>query len=146
MSRSHKGLIVLAVATLGLWGCAQGTSKPTANSDDRIKALESKLSRLESDHRTVTVARDQVQKKLADLDRERVRLQQELEQGKAVAQERDELKVLVTTRTAERDAVQGQFEELRKGIRSILGRAESALPPAVDVPSPTNYTVPRNKL
>ncbi len=146
MSRSHKALIVLAVATLGLWGCAQGTSKPTANSDERIKVLEAKCSRLESDHRTVTVARDQIQKKLAELDKERVRLQQELEQGKVVSQERDELKVLVATRTAERDAVQGQFEELRKGIRSVLGRVESALPPALDVPSPANYTVPRSKL
>ena len=129
MTRSHKALTVIVVATLGLWGCAQGKSKPTANSDERIKSLEARCENLENDNHKVTTARDKAQKLLVEADRERLRLLQEVETLKAVAQERDELKLQVASRTAERDAIQTHFEELRKGIRSLLGRVESALPP-----------------
>src|SRR5262249_42544599 len=116
MSRSHKALIVIVVATLGLWGCAQGKNKPTATSEERSKSLEARCANLESDLHNVTAARDKAQKLLVETDRERSRLLQEVESLKAIAQERDDLKLLVTSRTAERDFAQTHLEEVRKGI------------------------------
>jgi len=147
MTRSHKALIVIVVATLGLWGCAQGKSKPSANNEDRIKSLEARCARLENDYRTVSTARDKAQKLLIEADRERLRLQQEVDAGKLVAQERDDLKLQVASRTAERDAAQTHFDELRKGIRSVLGRVESSAPPSpsLDAPNVTSQATSHNK-
>jgi chromosome segregation ATPase len=119
MSRANKALVVLVVATLGLWGCAQG---PGNGSADKIKSLEDKVSKLEDDCKTVTSARDGVKKKLAALEEEYVKKQQELDQQ-------------IVARTAERDSVQTQFEQFRKNLRTLLGQADaatgtSAQPPA----------------
>ena len=142
MTRSHKALIIVVVATLGLWGCAQGKNKPTASSD--IKSLEERCAHLESDNRSVASARDKAQKQLTEANRERVRLLQEVETLKAVVQERDDLKLQLASRTAERDAIQTHFEELRKGIRSLLGRVESSLPPS-NVPNSATSMMPRGR-
>ena len=144
MTRSHKALIVIVVATLGLWGCAQGKSKPTANNDERIKSLEARCAQLENESHSVAAARDKAQKLLVESDRERLRLLQEVESLKAIAQERDELKLQVASRTAERDAIQTHFEELRKGIRSLLGRVESSLPRPLDLPDAAVSRNPRS--
>ena len=143
MTRSHKALIVIVVATLGLWGCAQGKSKSTANSDERIKSLDARCAHLESENHNLAAARDKAQKHLVEADRERLRLLQEVETLKAVAQERDDLKLLVASRTAERDAAQTHFEELRKGIRSLLGRVEASLPRPLDLPDSAVSRTPR---
>jgi uncharacterized coiled-coil DUF342 family protein len=130
MTRDNKALLVMVVAVFGLWGCAQEKNQPSAAAEQRLHKLEEKIKQLEKDYRTVTTAREEAEKRVAELEKERTGLLEQLEQGKAVSKERDQLKVLVSTRTSERDAVQTQFEELRKGIRSLLGRVESALPPA----------------
>lgn len=135
MTRAHKALLVMVAATFGLWGCAQEKSQPSAAAEQRIRKLEEKSSRLEKDYRGVTAAREEAEKRLAELERERTALLEQIEQGKTVGKERDQLKVLVSTRTSERDTVQTQFEELRKGIRSLLGRVESALPPPANTPA-----------
>src|SRR5262249_45625354 len=87
MTRSHKALIVIVVATLGLWGCAQSKNKPTANSEERIKSLEARCDHLEGDNHKLTAARDKTQKLLVEADRERLRLLQEVETLKTIAQE-----------------------------------------------------------
>jgi outer membrane murein-binding lipoprotein Lpp len=130
MSRDHKALMVVVVAALGLWGCAQGNSKPVASSEERVKALEARYDSLEKKCKAVLADRERAETRVAALEKERLDLLKLVEHGKGVSRERDSLKVLVGTRTAERDALQTQFEELRKGIRSLLGRVESALPPA----------------
>src|SRR5262249_32972325 len=101
---------------------------------ERIKALEGKCAKLEDDYRAVAAARDQLKKKLAAAEAERARAQEELAQRDALVKERDELKQQLAARTGERDAVQGQFEQFRKGIRSLLGQAEAANPPAPQPP------------
>ena len=130
MTRDNKALLVMVVALFGLWGCAQEKNQPSAAADQRLRKVEEKLKQLEKDYRTVSAAREEAEKRVAELEKERTGLLEQIEQGKAVGKERDQLRVLVSTRTSERDAVQTQFEELRKGIRSLLGRVESALPPA----------------
>jgi septal ring factor EnvC (AmiA/AmiB activator) len=124
MTRANQALVVLVVAVLGLWGCAQ---RPGHAGGDRLKAVEAKLAQLEEDYRVVTAARDQVRKKLADVEAERSRVQRELEeQQQNLGKERDDLKQQLSARSAERDALQGQFENFRKGVRSLLNQADTA--------------------
>ena len=146
MTRDNKALLVMLVALFGLWGCAQEKSQPSAAADQRLRKVEDKAKQLEKDYRSVSAAREEADKRVAELEKERAGLLEQLEQGKAVSKERDQLKVLVSTRTTERDAVQTQFEELRKGIRSLLGRVESSLPPPPAAPAVSATKVPEPKL
>jgi TolA-binding protein len=125
MSRANKALVVFVVALCGIWGCAQGPTNGAA-SQERIKALESKCTKLEDDYRAVAATRDQLRKKLTAADEERARMEQELEHQQAIIKERDELRQSLNVRTGERDAVQTQYDAFRKNIRSLLGQADSA--------------------
>lgn len=132
MARANKALVVLVVAALGLWGCSQ---RPAPGGLERIKALEGKITKLEDDYKAVATARDQARKKLAEAEEQRLKLQQDLEQQQQqLARERDELKQQVTVRTAERDTLQSQFDVFRKGVRSLLNKADTAA--AVTTPPP----------
>src|SRR5437879_6265175 len=106
MNRASKALIVVVVATLGIWGCAQGPTNSHAAQGERLRALEGKCGKLEEDYRAVAGARDQFRKRVAALEEERGKLQQELAVQNAILQERDELRRQVATRTTERDALQ----------------------------------------
>ncbi len=141
MTRAHKSLIVMLVALVGIWGCSQGDSKGVSSRHlDRIKSLEAKCASLEQECQAALADRDQLKQRLGDVDKERAHLVTEVETGKAVVRERDDLKSLVTTRTSERDTYQGQLEELRKGIRTLLGRLDSALPPSDNSEQKTSST------
>ena len=54
MTRSHKALIVIMVATLGLWGCAQQKNGSYAS---RLRDLENRYTKLEDDHRALVSRR-----------------------------------------------------------------------------------------
>ena len=147
MTRGSKALTVVVVAALGLWGCAQGSNGDSA---ERVRQLENDCTRLKEDYRSVAGARDRLRQQVADLEGERERLQKDLEvqqalakEKAALAKERDELVQQVGARTTERDAIQGQLDQVRKGLRSLLGQTEaaggvtpapagSAAPPAAD--------------
>jgi septal ring factor EnvC (AmiA/AmiB activator) len=140
MTRANKALVVLVVAVSGLWGCAQQPGGATA---ERLKSLEGKLSKLEDDYRVVTTARDQVRKKLADLEEERSKLRQDLDQAQqSLTKEREDLKQQLTARTTERDAVQAQFESFRKGVRTLLNQADTASGTLATPPAVSNSTAP----
>jgi len=119
MTRANKALVVMVIGVLGLWGCAQGPGSGSSASLDRIKALESKCTKLEDDYRAVASARDQLRKRLATAEEERARVQQELNVRQGVVKERDELKQQLA-------ATVGQFDQFRKSLKSLLGQAESA--------------------
>jgi DNA anti-recombination protein RmuC len=128
MTSAKKALVVLIVATLGIWGCAQGQSSNAVSQADRIKVLEAKNAKLEEDFRAAAAVRDQCRKKLATADEQQQQLRQDLDQQlQAVVRERDELRQQVTTRTNERDAMVTQYENFRKSIRELLGQADTAL-------------------
>ncbi len=124
MSQTHKGLIVLMVALFGLWGCAQGPTKGPAYAE-RIKALESKIAKLEDDVRSSLAIRDQLRKRLASVEGERNQLGQQVEQLQLVAKERDDLRQQLTVRTSERDNLQSQYNQFRMGLKNLLGQMES---------------------
>lgn len=132
MNRPMKALAVMLVALLGLWGCAQGPSSSQQAAAERVKSLETKCVRLESDYRAVANARDQLRKQLEEMEQEQGRLAAEAARCKLLG---DDLKDLQNknellrqqfeSRTAERDALQEQFEQFRTGIRSLLGKVDS---------------------
>jgi septal ring factor EnvC (AmiA/AmiB activator) len=125
MTRVDKVLVVLVVASLGAWGCAQKSNNGAATVE-RVRALETKLAKLEDDFKASVAVRDQLRKKLTSVEEERGHLAQQVEQLQAVVKERDELRQQLAARTGERDAVQTQFDQFRKGIKTLLGQAEPA--------------------
>jgi TolA-binding protein len=135
MSRVHKALVVLVVAALGVWGCAQGPAPQGAvGHSKKIEALETRYAQKEDECRALAAARDQVRKKLAAVEEQRLLTLKELEQQKVVQQERDELRQQLQSRTSERDALQSQFEQFRKAVRSLLQQADTAATTAPSLP------------
>jgi septal ring factor EnvC (AmiA/AmiB activator) len=124
MSRAERALVVLVLASLGVWGCAQGPTNGAASAE-RVRALENKIAKLEDDFRGAVAVRDQLRKKLSAAEDEKGHLGQQVDQLQTVVKERDELRRQLTTRTAERDAIQGQFDQFRKGIKTLLGQVET---------------------
>jgi hypothetical protein len=124
MTRANKALVVMVVATLGLWGCAQGQSGGTAGA--RIRELESRTAKLEEDYRAAVAARDLARKRLAVAEEQKNQLAQKAEQLPALKRERDELRIQVSARISERDSVQAQYDQFRKTIRNLLGQADAA--------------------
>lgn len=124
MSRAQKALSVLVVACLGLWGCAQGAANGHASSE-RIRALETKIAKLEDDFKAVVTIREQLRKQLTATEHEKTQLGQQVEQLQVVAKERDELRQQLAARTNERDSVQGQFDQFRKNIKALVGQSET---------------------
>jgi predicted RNase H-like nuclease (RuvC/YqgF family) len=144
MSRANKALVVMVVAVMGLWGCAQ-ENKKHGNADPRVRALEIKNARLEEDFHAVVATRDALRRKLAALDQESARLGKELEQLQSVVKERDELRTQVTARATERDTLQTQLEGLRSGIRTLLGQADKASAPTQAQPLSVSKIQPEEK-
>lgn len=154
MTRAKKVMVVLIVATLGIWGCAQGQApNSSAGLAERIKALEAKNTKLEESFRDASATRDQLRKKLAAVDEETQQLRQDKQsaeqaresadqQAKGLAQERDELKQQLNARTGERDALLVQYDQFRKNIRELLGQAEAGITkPATEHPVTSAATV-----
>jgi uncharacterized coiled-coil DUF342 family protein len=131
MTRTGKTLAVIVVSALGLWGCAQGSGNDSA---ERVKALENQCAKLESDCKSAVTARDRLRQQVTDLEAERDKLRKDVEaqtalakDRQALARERDELVQQVGARTTERDAAQGQLDQVRKGLRNLLGQTEAAI-------------------
>jgi len=128
MSQAQKALSVLVVACLGLWGCTQGAANGRASAE-RLRALETKIAKLEDDFRAVVAVREQLRKQLTAVEQERTQLGQQVERLQAVVKERDELRQQLAT-------VQSQFDQFRKGIKTLLGQAEA--PKTLDTPPVTS--------
>jgi chromosome segregation ATPase len=135
MTRANKALVVMVIGVLGLWGCAQGPASNSSATLERIKALESKCTKLEDDYRAVASARDQLRKRLAAAEEERAHVQQELNVQQGVIKERDELKTQLA-------ASQNQFEQFRKNLKSLLGQAETAALPSPVQPAAATVDTP----
>lgn len=138
MKRAGKLLTVLAVASLGLWGCAKNPANPGDQAGELHK-LEKKCAALEKDSKALAAARDEAAKKAAALEDEDKQLQNQLkkeqEARKQLAKERDELRQQIETRTGERDVLQTRCDRLKKGLQSLLGQDDAYLasPPSGQV-------------
>jgi septal ring factor EnvC (AmiA/AmiB activator) len=125
MSQGKFVILLLVVGSLGVWGCAQSAGNG-ANAE-RIRALETKIARLEDDFKASIAVREQLRKKLTSVEEERAQLSQQVDQLQAVVKERDNLKQQLALRTSERDAVQNQFNNLCKGIKTLIGQVETSV-------------------
>jgi septal ring factor EnvC (AmiA/AmiB activator) len=134
MSRANKAVIVAVVATFGLWGCARGPSTVGAAGAERIKALEVKIAKMEEDFRAAAAARDNFRQRLAGVEQQRAALEQEVAALRVTVRERDDLRKQLVVRTGERDTLQVQYDQFRKGLRDLLGQAEAAASGATTQP------------
>src|SRR5882762_4565192 len=123
MSRGKFLLLLMVAGLFGVWGCSQGAGN-SANAE-RIRALETKIARLEEDFKGSVTVREQLRKKLSTVEEEKVQLIQQVEQLQLVVKDRDNLKQQLALRTGERDAVQNQFNNLCKGIKTLIGQMET---------------------
>jgi septal ring factor EnvC (AmiA/AmiB activator) len=106
MNRATRAVLLLCITFAGLWGCAQG---PTVTAQaERIKALETKVARLEADARAAATARDQ--------------LRRQFEQSEDLVKK---LQATLKDRVSERDQVAAQYDSFRKSIRDLIGQADS---------------------
>lgn len=130
MSRSHKALGFLLVAIAGIWGCARSSPGGSTGGEGN-PSLAAKAQRLEEDFRAAAAARDQLRQKLIAAEERAVaaekragQLQTQLDGAKSAlasaVSERDGVR-------AERDTLMAQYDTFRKGIKNLLGQAESAL-------------------
>jgi septal ring factor EnvC (AmiA/AmiB activator) len=127
MLRTSHAIGFMFVLMVGLWGCSRGPSAATLA--ERIKTLEAKCSRLESDFRAAAATRDQLRVQLTQSEDQIVKLQQ-------VVKERDELKTQLTLKISERDQVASQFDAFRQSLRELVGQAEAAAMRFSDSESP----------
>jgi chromosome segregation ATPase len=125
MTNYQKALAVLVVGALGIWGCAQGPAGGATA--EKIRNLESKVTRLEDDFRAATVARDQFRKKLTDTETAAADLRQQVEALLPVVKERDDLRTQLKSRSTELESVTQQFDGFRRNLKDLLGKTEAAL-------------------
>jgi septal ring factor EnvC (AmiA/AmiB activator) len=83
------------------------------------------MSRLEDDFPVAASARDQLRKKLGDTEEAQASLQLKFDDLSKDLKAKEEM---VNERTAERDAMMVQYDEFRKNLRDLLGKAEALLP------------------
>jgi outer membrane murein-binding lipoprotein Lpp len=141
MTRGSKALIVMLVAALGLWGCAQGPAGHASASAERVRTLEAKCARLEDDYRNISAARDEARKQAASLEADnlhletlRVEMLKEIEQKKVIVQERDLFKQNLEQRTGERDLLQTRCDKLKKGLQGLIGQDDAMAAPGLTTP------------
>jgi septal ring factor EnvC (AmiA/AmiB activator) len=159
----HAGtafLVVMLFSTLGLWGFAQQRNGSYAA---RLRDLENRYGKLEDDHRMIASLSDRHQRRIAQLEKERTELADQVDELRKLAaeretlraqvadvsQQRDNLKVQLgaasrerdnfrTTmqiRTRERDTVTEQLQSYTKDLQSLLGKMESTLASASRTPN-----------
>jgi chromosome segregation ATPase len=123
MSRSRRAAGVMIVMLCGLWGCSRAPSADSgsAATAEKLKAVETKLARLEDDFRAASSARDQLSKKLIAAEEARTAMQAQIERMNREAKAKDEQ---LTARTAERDQLTNQYKTFRDGLRDWLAKGD----------------------
>jgi len=115
MPRSHQVAALLIVSLFGLWGCSRAPSADSGSATaEKLKAVETKLAKLEQDFRAAASARDQLSRKLNAAEGQVERLNKDVKIKDDVIQ----------MRTAERDQAAGQFKTLRDGLKDLLAKVE----------------------
>lgn len=122
--------VIIVTATAFAWGCGTG---PTTADYAKLRSLENRVSKLESELVAAHTARDQaVNRAKAAEDK----LAKEIARGVAVEKERDDARAELRAKAAEREAVQAQLDGFRKNLKELLGQME-AVNTAAPVPTPT---------
>jgi chromosome segregation ATPase len=140
MIRARRGfVIVLALAPLGLWGCAQ-EKNGAANS--KIRDLGARNAKLEEDLRVATSSGEGLRRKLAHTESQRADLAKQVERLEGVARERDELRKHLESRTGERDNLHTQLVQFGKELQNLLERVEAVTAPRTPAASASAAWLP----
>jgi chromosome segregation ATPase len=126
MSRSRHAVGLLVVCLFGLWGCSRAPSADggSAATTEKLKALETKMARLEDDFRAASSARDQLSKRLVAAEEARATLQTQMNKE---IKARDEQ---LAARTSERDQANNQYTALKNELKELLAKAENGMKPS----------------
>lgn len=130
MTRHRLILPTLLAATAAFaWGC---TKPPSAAAPDKTKTLEARVAQLEHDVKGLAATRDALQQRLTATE----------ERAAAAERDRDEARLALASRTAERDSIQTQYEAFRKGLRELLGTADTAAAQPMPAPQISSVSLP----
>ena len=117
-------LVVMMFCSLGLWGC---THQKNGAYGAKIRELENRYLKLEEDYKVVVQASDTLRKKVGQLETQRTELNNQVDELKNIARERDQLRIQLASRTTERDNLHGQISQFRRDVQVLLGRMDTAL-------------------
>jgi len=117
-------LVIMMFCSLGLWGC---THQKNGAYGARIRELENRYLKLEEDYKVVVQASDLLRKKVGQLETERNDLNNQVDELKNIARERDQLRIQLATRTSERDSLHSQIGQFRRDMQELIGRMDTAL-------------------
>lgn len=127
---TRTAALIIVSATAFAWGCGTG---PTTADYAKLRSLENRVSKLESELVSANSARDQA---LVRARAAEDKLAKEIARGAAVEKERDDARAELRAKVAEREAVQAQFDGFRKNLKELVGQMEAINTP-VPVPTPT---------
>jgi chromosome segregation ATPase len=147
MNTTGRWLFVfIMLSGLTVYGCAQNDARSSSNA--RIRALEARNAKLESDYKVVSRSNENYRAKLSAMEKNLADIAEQMQALQAVAQERDELHLQVsqrtsevgalrgqltqlqsevTQRTSERNALKSQLSELGQELQQLAGRIDTAL-------------------
>lgn len=122
MSRFRQAFGVVIVSLFGVWGCSRAPShEGNVATAEKVKALETKMARLEDDFRAASSARDQLSKKLLAAEEGRLALQGQVTRLNKEIKAKDEA---IQARTSERDQVTTHYKSFREGLKELLAKSE----------------------
>ncbi|MBX9680750.1 MAG: hypothetical protein K2X38_18495 [Gemmataceae bacterium] len=112
---------IVLVSSLSLWGCS---SQKTGTFTAKIKELEDRHAKLESQQRTLVSQNQESRRKIEKLEGDLGAQREELQ---TLRIERDDLRKQIGARTVERDNLHTQLGQLAKDLQSMVGRVEAAM-------------------
>jgi SMC interacting uncharacterized protein involved in chromosome segregation len=121
MKAGRMFAVIVFVSSLGLWGCS---SQKTGTFTAKIKELEDRHAKLESQQRTLVSQNQESRRKIEKLETDLGAQREELQ---TLRTERDDLRKQIGARTVERDNLHAQLGQLAKDLQSMVGRVEAAM-------------------
>jgi TolA-binding protein len=132
------------------WGCTKPESpKPVSTqTTGQLKALETRVAKLETQLKSEAALRTQLQGQLdstqqaltaakSRLVATEEKLQRSEKRAQSLESERNEALLALQARTAEKDSLQVQYDDFRKTLKDLIGKAELTAAPTIGT-SPAN--------
>lgn len=109
----------IMLSGLTIYGCAQNESRTSGSA--RIRALEARNAKLESDYKVVSRSNENYRAKLTTMEKNLAEIARQLQDLQTVAQERDELHLQLSQRTSEVGSLRGQLTQLQGEVSQRTG-------------------------
>lgn len=125
MNRAANPFLILGFATLAVFALWISNPRPNRERLEHLRALESRLVKVEEDFRLAARLRDMYHGKVKQIEQDKAALANQIDD---LVRERDDMKREALARTQERDAMQSQYDGFRKNLRDLIYQADAALP------------------